>query len=144
MGYCSRINAWYNSQITIWKFCSISWNTSIIAKNEHNIKFLSTNQKLYSKIEDLWKNVIIWNDVWIGANCVILPWVTIWNGAIVWAWAIVTKNIPDYAIVAWNPAKIIKYRFDSNIIEKLLKEKWWNWDIKKIKENIDLEKIINS
>lgn len=89
----------------------------------------------------------IGNDVWIGANAVILPGVSIGDGAIIAAGAVVTKAVPPYAIVGGVPAKIIKYRFDTKVIEQLLKIKWWDWDIEKIEKNIEYlyqpEKLIS-
>ena len=67
-----------------------------------------------------------------------MPGVTIGNGAIVGAGAIVTKNVPDYAIVGGVPAKIIKYRFSEDIITNLLELKWWDLDPEKIKEHVEL------
>ena len=67
------------------------------------------------------------NDVWIGRNAIIMNGVKIADGAIIASGAIVTKDIPAYAIVAGVPAKIIKYRFDQSTIDKLLKLKWWNY-----------------
>ena len=84
------------------------------------------------------QKVIIKNDVWIGANSVIMPNITIGNGAIIGAGAVVTKDVPDYAIVAGVPAKIIKYRFSQDIIDRLLILQWWNMDPKVIKKHIDL------
>jgi acetyltransferase-like isoleucine patch superfamily enzyme len=77
--------------------------------------------------------ITIGHDVWIGANVTILPNTTIGNWAVIWAWAIITKDIPPYAIAVWNPAKIIKYRFDEPTIQKLQDEKWWEKDIKGIR-----------
>ncbi len=76
--------------------------------------------------------------MWIGANSVIMPSITIGNGAVVGAGAVVTKDVPDYAIVAGVPAKVIKYRFSKEIIEKLLELKWWNLDPNIIKKHISL------
>lgn len=81
--------------------------------------------------------VIIGNDVWIGANVVILPGVKIGDGAIIAAGAVVTKDVEDYAIVGGVPAKVIKYRFTREEIEMLKREKWWEWDIEEIEENIE-------
>lgn len=81
--------------------------------------------------------IIIGNDVWICANVVILPGVTIGDGAIVAAGAVVTKDVPPYAIVGGVPAKIIKYRFSEDVINELIKIKWWNWEIDKIEENME-------
>lgn len=76
---------------------------------------------------------IIGNDVWIACNVVVLRGVTIGDGAVVGAGAVVTKDIPPYAIVVGNPCRVIKYRFDEDIIARLLKIKWWDWEEKKIR-----------
>lgn len=76
----------------------------------------------------------IGNDVWIGRNVIVLPGVSIGNGAVVGAGSVVTKNVEKYSIVAGNPARPIRYRFTSEQIEKLEKIKWWDWDIAKIKK----------
>ena len=88
------------------------------------------------------QNLYIWNDVWIGKNAMIIKWVTIWTWAVIWAWAIVTKDIPPYAIAVGNPAKVKKYRFDAETIQKLLESERWNRDIEKIKKNYNLKFII--
>lgn len=83
------------------------------------------------------KPIIIGNDVWIGANVVILPGVKVGDGAIVAAGAVVTKDVAEYAIVGGVPAKLIRYRFSENVIQKLLEIKWWNWPHEKIEEHIE-------
>ena len=75
--------------------------------------------------------------MWIGANANIKKGITIGNGAVVAMNSVVTKNVPDYAIVAGNPAKIIRYRFKPEEIKKLLEMKWWDWPEEKIRNNID-------
>ncbi len=75
---------------------------------------------------------IIGNDVWIGENAILINGVKIGNGAIVGAGAVVTKDVPDYAVVVGVPAHIVKYRFDDETINKLNKIKWWNWSVDKI------------
>ena len=84
------------------------------------------------------ESVIIGNDVWIGANVIILPGVHIGDGAVLAAGAVVTKDVAPYAIVGGIPAKVISYRFEEEIIEKLLKIRWWEWPHEKIEEKIEL------
>ena len=84
------------------------------------------------------RSVTIGNDVWIGANVIILPGLTIGDGAVLAAGAVVTKNVDPYAIVAGIPAKPVRYRFTQSEIQAMLKIKWWNWDIEKILENLEL------
>ncbi|MDX0449090.1 CatB-related O-acetyltransferase [Sinorhizobium medicae] len=74
-------------------------------------------------------NIEIGNDVWFGASCLVLKGVTIGSGAVIGAGAVVTKDVPPYAIVAGNPAKVVKYRFDEETISRLLAAKWWDRDM---------------
>ena len=83
-------------------------------------------EKLYDFNGEEYKQVEIGNDVWIGARATILDGVKIGDGAIIATGAVVTKDVPPYAIVGGVPAKIIKYRFDENRIKELLAEQWWN------------------
>lgn len=73
----------------------------------------------------------------MGDNAVILSGVKIGDGAVIGNSAIVTRDVPPYAIVAGNPAKVIKYRFQKDIIEKLLEISWWNWPESKILANVE-------
>ncbi len=125
-----------NSPIFIWNFCSIAPNSFIISYSLHSPDMLSTSTSLGGNISytDHGWPINIGNDVWIGANVTILPGVTVGNGAIIGAWSIVTKNIPPYAIAVWNPAKVIKYRFDDEIIVKLQNKRWWEKDIETIRK----------
>lgn len=79
----------------------------------------------------------IGNDVWVGRRALILPGVTIGDGAVVAAHATVVKNVPPYAIVGGTPAEIIRYRFPNEIIAKMLAIAWWNWDDEKIRQEAD-------
>lgn len=84
------------------------------------------------------RRITIGNDVWIGRRCMVLDGVTIGDGAIVAAGAVVTKDIPPFAIAGGVPAKVIKYRFEPEVIEKLLEIKWWNLPDDEITKVIDL------
>lgn len=78
--------------------------------------------------------ILIENDVWIGHGAVILGGVTIHNGAVVGAEAVVTKDVPPYAVVAGNPARIVKYRFEEEEVKALLDIAWWDWESNVLKE----------
>ena len=80
--------------------------------------------------------VIIGNDVWIGNGATIIGGVKIGSGAIIGTNSVVAKDIPPYAIAVGNPARVVKFRFDADTISKFLAIKWWNWDIKKILDNV--------
>ena len=82
--------------------------------------------------------VRVGNDVWIGANVVILPGVHVGDGAVLAAGAIVTKDVEPYAIVGGVPAKVISYRFEQDVIEKMIQIRWWEWPHEIIEENIEL------
>jgi acetyltransferase-like isoleucine patch superfamily enzyme len=81
--------------------------------------------------------VIIGNDVWVGANSIILPGVTIGDGAIIGAGAVVSHDVPPYAVVAGVPGRILRYRYTQQQIKQLLKIAWWNWPEQKIYDNMD-------
>jgi virginiamycin A acetyltransferase len=82
-------------------------------------------------------DTVVENDAWIGMEAVILPGVTIGDGAIVAARALVSHDVPPYAIVAGNPAKVVKMRFDARTVKRLLAIAWWDWPVEKITRNLD-------
>ena len=83
-------------------------------------------------------DTVIGNDVWIGFEALIMPGVTIGNGAVIAARAVVTKDVAPYTIVGGSPATKIKRRFSDEEIEILQKVQWWDWPVEKIKENINI------
>ena len=90
-------------------------------------------------ITSAWDNkgdIVIGNDVWIGFEAVILSGVTIGDGAIIGARAVVTKDVPPYTIVGGVPARPIRKRFSEEVISKLSELQWWNWSEERIRENI--------
>lgn len=129
----------YNCKIlntTIGRFCSIGDNVSIGLSN-HRMDLLSTSPCFSEKkdsvkfktykgksISDI--TTTIGNDVWIGEKVLIKAGLSLGDGCIVGMGSVVTKDVPPYTIVAGNPAKIIKYRFEDSVVQKLLKYKWWN------------------
>ena len=85
-----------------------------------------------------YKRVKVGNDVWIGTKVMIMGGVTVGDGAVIGAGSIVTKDVPPYAIVAGVPAKVIRYRFSSEVIDLLEKIQWWNFSPNVLKRNINL------
>ncbi|MFG5086317.1 CatB-related O-acetyltransferase [Campylobacter lari] len=88
----------------------------------------------------------IQNDVWIGKDALLKQGITLGHGCVVGQRAIVTKDVPPYAIVAGSPAKIIRYRFNEKIIERLLKLRWWDYhfaDFHDINLQLDIEKYLD-
>jgi virginiamycin A acetyltransferase len=82
-------------------------------------------------------DTVIGNDVWIGYEAVVMPGVTVGDGAIIAAKSVVVGDVPPYAIVGGNPAKLIRQRFGDEVVEALLAIAWWDWDIGKITRNLD-------
>ncbi len=127
----------------IGRFCSIADHVSFHMGDGHDYKRVAMGAtKLLEKApHSLGKkqkgSIIIRNDVWIGAGATIMPGLTIHNGAVIAAGAHVTKDVPPYAIVGGNPAKLIGWRFEQDIIEKLQMIQWWYWDEEKIKKNAE-------
>ena len=126
----------------IGDYCSISDNCNI-GMPAHPIHYVSTSPVFLCGKNRLKRNLgkhnyvpskrtQIGNDVWIGANVMIKSGINIGDGAIIGAGAVITHDIPDYAIAVGVPAKVIKYRFDENTIQKLKKISWWDWPETKI------------
>jgi acetyltransferase-like isoleucine patch superfamily enzyme len=127
----------------IGRYCSFARNVYILSGN-HPLTNKSMHPFFYSPyfgyVDELLitrTKLVIENDIWIGQNAIILPSVSrIENGAVIAAGAVVTKNVPPFAVVAGNPAKIIRYRFSKQIIDQITLSAWWEKDIKEIKENL--------
>lgn len=128
------------TKATVGKYCSIAEGVTIMAGGEHRPDWVTT-----FPFQCFWAetthfpghpkskgDVVIGNDVWIGKDAFILSGVHIGDGAVIGARAVVAKDVPPYAIVVGNPARIIRYRFDQAAIEKLLQIKWWDWPEKEI------------
>lgn len=138
-----------NTKLKIGKFCSISDEVKIFLGGNHRSDWATTYP--FAGLTGEWMeaveikdhnvsrgDVVIGNDVWIGFGANILSGITIGDGAVIGAFALVTKDVAPYTIVGGNPAKEIRKRFDDEKIDELLKTKWWNWKIEKIRKNIPL------
>ena len=166
MGYASYVSDYsFIKNTVIGRYTCIANEVMTVVGN-HPVSFVSVHPAFYSialkqsyvkksKFEDFNYldsdkriSVEIGNDVWIGARATILEGVTIGEGAVIAAGAVVTKDVPPYAIVGGVPAKIIKYRFDEETIQKLLKLKWWEKDQEWIKIHADdfddVEKLLSN
>lgn len=125
-----------DEQTRIGRYCSIARGARILNHN-HPGGFKSTSGLFFNPHFGLCDHSLvefnpleIGNDVWIGANAVVLPEVNrIGDGAIIGAGAVVSRDVPPYAVVLGNPARVVKYRFEERVIAALLKEKWWEKDL---------------
>ena len=135
----------HQEKLIIGKFCSIACGTKFMFNcANHTLKSLSTYtfplfyeewELEKSNITTAWDNkgdIVIGNDVWIGYEAVIMAGGHIGDGAIIAARTVVTKDVPPYTIVGGTPAKEIRRRFDAEVIQQLLKLKWWDWSTDKI------------
>ena len=139
-------------RLKIGKFCSIGHGVTIYLGMLHRVDFVTTYPFLvfpddwpkskYVRIEDATRfsrgDVIIGNDVWIGDRATILSGVRIGDGAVIGAGSVVAKDVEAYSIVAGNPARPKRKRFDEEIIKKLLEIKWWDWPVEKINDNLNV------
>ena len=134
-------------RIDIGSFCSIADNVTIFAGGEHNTNWVTTYPlriafgHQHAEVDGhphTKGNTTIGNDVWIGYGATILSGVDIGDGAVIGAGAVVVKDVPPYAVAVGNPARLIRYRFDLEMITKLREISWWNWPLEKIKENISI------
>ena len=150
IGSYSYISYWcIVNNCSIGNYCSLARGVKI-GLGKHPSNFLSTSPIFYSINNPLKKSfiqsqkfvefekTIIGNDVWIGVNALILDGVKIGDGVIIGANAVVTKDVPAFAIVVGSPAKIIRYRFSDKIIENLLRIKWWDKEAADLQSSIKL------
>jgi len=125
---------------TFGHYCSVARNVSILSGN-HPLKFKSLHPFFFNpamghvdKLLIKRTELTVENDVWIGKNVTILPSVSrIENGAAIGAGSVVTKNVPAFAVVVGNPARIIKYRFGDDKIKKITDSAWWDKDINDVR-----------
>ena len=134
-------------KVMIGSFCSIAQNVTIITGGIHPVDWVSTfpfriRWGLLGACEDGMPHsngdVVIGSDVWIAEEAMILSGVTIGHGAVVCARAVVTKDVPPYAIVGGVPARVIRFRFPSGVVEELLAIRWWDWSDDEIAKIVPL------
>ncbi len=152
-------DCYLRAPVKIGRYCSFAPNVSI-GIGKHPTNWLSTHPfqifrqdffmqyPEYESISHQQKNdelkakdIVIGDDVWVGMNVIIKDGVTIGTGAIIGAGAVVTKDVEPYAIVGGAPAKKLKMRFDKSVIKKLLKLKWWKYNLAPLKNKVDFSNV---
>lgn len=136
-------------KLIIGKFCAIARGIEFVMNGaNHRMDSITTYpfyimgngwDKIVPTIDELpiKGDTIVGNDVWIGQNVTIMPGVHIGDGAIIGTNSVVASDIPPYSVAVGNPCKVIKRRFDEDLIEYLLDLKWWDWSADKIFRNLD-------
>jgi acetyltransferase-like isoleucine patch superfamily enzyme len=134
-------------RVIIGNYCSIADGVKILTGGNHHPEWITTFPiRIICDLPDKFRDgqpytkgdVVIGSDVWIGQNALILSGVQIGHGAVVAAGSVCTHNIPDYAIVGGNPARVIRMRFTEAQIKSLLRISWWNWDRSEIIKNVNV------
>ena len=158
MGFGSYVGKGTNiHHATIGKYTCIGANVRIIVGLHPTKKYVSIHPAFYSTArqagfsfvkkqkfceiafaDNKGNYVVIGNDVWIGSDVILLGGIKVGDGAIIAAGAVVTKDVPDYAIVGGVPAHVIRYRFDSEQISVLKRINWWDKDFGWLEDNADL------
>ena len=137
-------------RLVMGKFCSIACGARFLFNSaNHTLQSLATypfpiffekwglERQQVAKAWDNKGDIVIGNDVWIGYEAVILAGVTVGDGAVIGARAVVTKDVPPYTIVGGVPAKPIRKRFSEDLIAALLELRWWDWPEERLKANLD-------
>ena len=136
-------------KLIIGKFCSIATGAKFMlgGTQGHNYQWIAAyplddfdagDKTKWPKAQKWKGDTVIGNDVWIGAESMIMPGIHIGDGAVIAARGVVTKNVGPYEIWGGNPARLIKKRFGEEDIQKLLQIKWWDWELDVLKRNLEL------
>lgn len=133
-----------DGKLRIGKYCSFGPEVKVFLGGEHRADWISTYP--FNVLEPNFSHitghphskgdVTVENDVWIGWGALIMSGVRVGNGAVVGAYSLVTKDVPDYAIVAGNPARLVRMRFPPEVIARLLEIQWWNWPHERVRRAI--------
>ena len=149
-GHLTVSNRTPGAGLAIGQFCSFAYGVHILLGGEHRVDFVSTYRfpayaefaekagHLAAKTSRTHGGVTVGNDVWIGSEALILSGVTIGDGAVIGAGSVVRQDVPPYAIVAGNPGRVAGFRFPKEQIEALLRIRWWDWELDKIVDSLDL------
>lgn len=133
-------------RLIIGKFCSIATDVRFLM-NGGNHQVSTVSSYPFSIFGNGWEvaapaswpnkgDTRVGNDVWIGYGATIMPGVTIGDGAVIGSLSVVTSDVPPYAIVGGNPARVIRHRFDDATVQRLLAIRWWEWDIDRITRKV--------
>jgi len=142
---CVRTYAGDSAKVIIGKWCSMGSDVEIMPGGNHRTDTVATypfHRRFglpgMEEAGQPWSkgDVVIGNDVWIGRGAKILGGVNIGDGAAVAAWSVVTKSVAPYTIVAGVPARAVRRRFSEEVIERLLRIRWWDWDEATVLERV--------
>ncbi|NMG77190.1 CatB-related O-acetyltransferase [Aromatoleum diolicum] len=142
-----KVHDWHEgSTLRIGAYCSIAEGVNILLGGHHRLDWVSSypfpkfleEARHIADFGGTRGDVTIGNDVWLGTGCTILSGISIGDGAVVAAQAVVTRDVAPYAIVAGNPARIVRWRFDETTRAALLATAWWSWPEAEIRRVVSL------
>lgn len=132
--------------LRVGNYCSIAKNVQIFLGGQHRTDWVSSypfpiylpEAKHIKDFRISRGDVVIGSDVWLCANCTILSGVTVGHGAVIASHAVISRDVPPYAVMAGNPAKLVRWRFDEPTRNALLESAWWSWPESEIHHVVDL------
>jgi len=132
-------------KIVIGNYCAIGEDTLLMVGNNHRTDLVTTfpleasllGARRPTRTTLITRNTVVGHDVWIGMRACITSGAQVGSGAVVAAGAVVFGEVPPYAVVAGNPARVVRYRFSKPIVQRLLKLAWWDWPEESVRANLD-------
>jgi len=142
-----EVLAWSGeARVMLGQWCSVARGVRFLLSADHRTEWVTTyppprewvTPEVFGRHPRTKGDILVGNDVWISAYASLFSGITVGDGAVVAGGAVVVKDVPPYAIVAGNPARVIKRRFSECQVAELLAIRWWDWPVEKVQANANL------